>query len=91
MNYCQPSGTGAGTHRLLVARMSRLDPNWVRLATNWTNLGILRSDFSTESPRFVPFEANINQFGANLDIPSLLSTAGVPQLPHYQICEIPAK
>ena len=30
-------------------------PNWVRLASNGTNLGLLRSLFFLKSPRFVPF------------------------------------
>ena len=54
--------------------MSGLATNWVRLASNGTNLALLKISFSTywlakliwKSPRFVPFGANLTQFGTSV-------------------------
>ena len=56
--------------------MLGLAPKWVRLAPNWTNPGFFRSDFSTfgsiwKSPAFVPFRANMTNFGAKHTIPDI--------------------
>ena len=60
--------------------MSELAPSWVRLAPNWSNLGLLRSvkvnvgsrsqnifKLISKSPRFVPYRANLAKFRANTD------------------------
>ena len=62
--------------------MSIVPPNWARLASNGTNLGLLKINFSTfwlgepkctetylKSPQFVPFGADQTQFGDNPDTP----------------------
>ena len=50
--------------------------NWVRLAENWIICDFLRSLFGQnvlklilKSPSFVPFGANLTQFGAKPNIP----------------------
>ena len=58
-----------------VTGLSELDPNWVWSTPNGTNLGLymiaepnaLKLIF--KSPRFVPFWANLTQFGTNTNIP----------------------
>ena len=57
-----------------VLGMSELTPNWVRLALNGTNLGLLKISFSTDTvqyPRFVPFRDNLTKYGTNSYIKSM--------------------